>query len=227
MKIPANSEESINRYLNAVKRNLGAFSGEEQEEILDNLRAHIYSELENRSRGPLTPQDIESVLHDLDAPESYAGIGADFSTEIPSKKRISRRATLGAIIIPFGFFFALLFTPLSASTSPTPVSTWQIIFRYTLLPMSILAPLASTVLGLWGVSEIRNSNGRIYGMPLAVFVSLFYPILILDLILFFVGATVFSDFEQYSIIPLIWLILVLLLDYLIIKTVWRAASKVT
>jgi len=63
-------------------------------------------------------------------------------------------------------------------------------------------------------------------MPLAVFVSLFYPILALDLILFIIGWSVLSDIEGWDFIPLVWLTLVLVIDYFIIRSSWRAANRV-
>jgi hypothetical protein len=226
MNLTADSEERIDQYLKEVQRNLGSLSIVEQEEILDNLRAHIYSEIENRSLGPPNPEDVESVLNDMDVPESYAVNPAEMSIEPPLKKRASRRAIIGAIILPFGFFLVLLVTPLSASTTPTSVSTWQTILGYVLLFLGLLAPFASTTLGLLGISEIRNSSERTYGMPLAVFVGLFYPIVVLDLILFIIGWTFLGDIEGWNIIPLLWLILVLVIDYFIIRTTWRAANRV-
>jgi hypothetical protein len=225
MKLTAENESQINQYLNEVQRNLESLSTVEQEEILENLQAHIYSELENRSLDSPTSEDVESVLIDMDSPESYADTSVDFTPETPKEKRTSRRAIIGAIILPFGFFLILLIIPLSASNTATPVSTWQTILRITLLPMSILAPFASTALGLLGISEIRNSYGEVYGMPLAVFVSLFYPILVLDLILFIIGWSVLSDIDGWDFIPLVWLILVLVIDYFIIRSTWRAANS--
>ena len=226
MKLTAASEDRINQYLNEVEINLGSLSKVEQEEILDNLRAHIYSELENRISGPPKPEDIESVLNDMDPPESYADSTEEYPAGRPMEKHASMRTIIGAIIIPFGLFLMLLIIPLSTSTSPTPVSIWQTILRFTLLPLSILAPFASTALGLLGISEIRNSKGGVYGMPLAVFVSLFYPILVLDLILFIIGWSVLGDIEGWDFIPLVWLTLVLVIDYFIIRTTWRAANRV-
>ena len=225
MKLSTASEDQINQYLNAVHRNLGFLSRVEQDEILENLRAHIYSELENRGSDPPTPEDVESVLNDMDPPESYADTPVDFTTDTPKEKRTSRRAIISAILLPFGFFLLLLVIPLSTSTSSTPVSMWQTILRFTLLPLSILAPFASTALGLLGISEIRNSKGGIYGMPLAVFVSLFYPILVLDLLLFIIGWSLLSNIEGWDFIPLAWLTLVLVIDYFIIRTTWRAANR--
>jgi hypothetical protein len=64
-----------------------------------------------------------------------------------------------------------------------------------------------------------------YGLPLAVFVSLFYPIIVLDLILIIIGWTLLGSIEELSIIPLAWLFIILVIDYLIIRLTWRYANK--
>lgn len=225
MKLTTESEESINQFLNEVRRNLVGLSKEEQEDILENLRAHIYSELEKRSVSQLTAEDVQSVLNDMDPPEFYAPKPVDLSSYLKMNKKTSRRAIAGAVVIPIGFFLLLWFVPISSSTTQTTVTTGQIILRYTLLPLSIIAPFAATTLGLLGISEIRNSAGEVYGMPLAVFASLFYPILVLDLILIVLGWSIFSGIEGWDFIPVLWLALVLGLDYFIIRTVWRAANS--
>ena len=140
-------------------------------------------------------------------------------------RRISKFSIIGAIILPFGFFFVFLFIPVSTSTSATSATLWQNVLRFTLLPVSIIAPFASTALGLLGISEIRKSDGRIYGLPLAVFVSLFYPIILLDVLLFIVGWSLLGDIQVSSIIPLAWLTMVLVIDYIIVRLTWRAATR--
>ncbi len=141
-------------------------------------------------------------------------------------RRISRFSIIGAIILLFGFFLVILVIPVSASTSATTPTLWQNVLRFTLLPLSIIAPLASTALGLLGISEIRKSDGRIYGLPLAVFVSLFYPIILLDVLLFIVGWSLLGDIQVSSIIPLAWLTMVLVIDYIIVRLTWRAATRI-
>jgi hypothetical protein len=146
---------------------------------------------------------------------------ADTSQE----RNISRLAIIGAILLPFGFLIIIFLVPLSQSATPTSPSTWQILLRFTLLPLSIVAPIASTALGFISISQIRDSNGTMYGLPLAVFVSLFYPIIVLDLILIIIGWTLLGSIEGLSIIPLAWLFIILVIDYLIIRLTWRYTNK--
>jgi hypothetical protein len=150
---------------------------------------------------------------------------SSLSNDTPPERRISRLAIIGALLIPFGFFTVLLFFPLSRSTTPISPSTWQTLLRFTLLPLSIIAPIASTALGFISISKIRNSNGTIYGLPLAVFVSLFYPIIVLDLILIIIGWTLLGDIQGWSFLPVIWLFFVFAIDYLIVRSTWRAVNR--
>ena len=140
-------------------------------------------------------------------------------------RHISRLALIGAILLPFGFLIILFFIPLSISTTPASPSTTQILLRFTLLPLSVVAPFASTALGFISISQIRKPNGTSYGLPLAVFVSLFSPIIVLDLILIIIGWTFLGSIEGLSIIPLAWLFIILVIDYLIIRLTWRYATK--
>ena len=141
-------------------------------------------------------------------------------------RRLSRLSIIGAIILPIGIFLVFLLIPVSTSTSATSVTLWQNVLRFTLLPLSIIAPFASTALGLLAISEIRKSDGKIYGLPLAVFVSLFYPIILLDVLLFVVGWSLLGNIQVSSIIPLAWLTMVLVIDYIIVRLTWRAATRI-
>lgn len=140
-------------------------------------------------------------------------------------QRISKAALTGAIILPFGLFLGLFFIPISARTTPAPPASWQILLRYTLLPMSVLAPFASTISGIIGIAEIRNSKSKKYGMPLAVFVGLFYPIIIITLVLLTIGWLFLGNIEGWNFIPVIWLFLVLVIDFIIIRVVWNFATR--
>jgi hypothetical protein len=103
----------------------------------------------------------------------------------PQERQFSRMAIIGTAVLPFGFLLVLFFIPISASTFARDESILQMMLRYWLLALALIAPFAATILGFLSISQIRNSNGRVYGLPLAVFTSLFYPILFLSLILVF------------------------------------------
>jgi hypothetical protein len=147
------------------------------------------------------------------------------SEDAPKDQRISKFALIGAIILPFGLFLGLFLIPISARTTPAPPSTWQLILRYTVLPLSILSPIVATILGILGIAEIRRSKGKKYGMPLAVFVGMFYPVIFITLFLFTLGWLLLGNIDGWDIIPVVWFFLVLVIDYLIIRAVWNMATK--
>lgn len=60
-------------------------------------------------------------------------------------------------------------------------------------------------------------------MRLAVFLSLFYPIILLSLILFILGWTLLGNVISSSLIPLAWLVIVLVIDYWIVRVTWNKA----
>jgi hypothetical protein len=127
-------------------------------------------------------------------------------TADPQKSRLSRLAISGAALLPFGFLLGLFFIPISTSL------------------LAVIIPFASTTLGLISISQIRKSAGEIYGLPLAVFVSLFYPIVVLSGLLVILGWTFLGTLSRSSLIPLAWLFVILLIDYLIVRLTWRAAK---
>ena len=225
MKYTNPVEERITRYLDNVASNLTSLSEEEKSELLSSVRTDIDNELQIRGESQPTLEDVEEVLLDMGPPASYLESASSSSMDQPQDRKVSRLAIIGAMLLPFGFFLILLFVPINASTTPQSPSTWQIVLRFTLLPLAVIAPFASTALGFASISQIRNSNGSIYGLPLAVFVSLFYPIIVLDLILAFLGWTFLGRIEGLSILPLAWFFLILVIDYLIIRFTWRAAKK--
>ena len=49
-----------------------------------------------------------------------------------------------------------------------------------LTPVGVMAPFGTTILGVVAIGQIRRSAGRLYGLPLAVFDALLFPLLLLD-----------------------------------------------
>ena len=89
----------------------------------------------------------------------------------------------------------------SVSTGEPPeVTIWQWIARFTILPLGLLAPFGCTALGCLGISRIRASQGRLIGMPLAVAVALFYPLLVLDGVLLSLGYALADGSEYWRIL---------------------------
>ncbi len=218
------AEERIDQYLAAVASHLSSLSEDEKEEILNSVRAHIDNEFQIRSQDQPTLEDVEEVLLDMDPPASYMGGTSPLSADKSQDRKISRLAIIGALLLPV-LFLILIFVTLNSSTTLTSPSNLQILLRFTILLTAVIASFASIALGFTSISQIRNSNGSIYGLPLAVFVSLFYPIIVLDVILIIIGWTLLGDIEGWGFLPVIWLFFVFAIDYLIIRTTWRAANR--
>jgi hypothetical protein len=218
------AEERINQYLAAVASHLSSLSEDEKEEILNSVRAHIDNELQIRSQDQPTLEDVEEVLLDMDPPASYMGSTSPLSADKSPDRRISRLAIIGVLLLPV-LFIILIFVTLNSSTIFTSPSNLQILLRFTILLTAVITSFASIALGFTSISQIRNSNGSIYGLPLAVFVSLFYPIIVLDVILIIIGWTLLGDVEGWGFLPVIWLFFVFAIDYLIVRSTWRAANR--
>jgi uncharacterized membrane protein YqjE len=222
-------EARIGRYVEEVRAHLGDLTEEEIEEILSSIRSHIEGELHSRSEGQPTLEMVEALLQEMDSPESYGeGIGLLAADELV-KRRFSRPPIIGTVLLPFGVVMALMFFMVSGTSTSTAGSSsttaWQWVARFTVLPLGILAPFACTALGLMGVSEIRKSKGNVVGMPLAVFVGLFYPIIVLDAVLFVLTLWLFGDESYWNVAVLAVVLLMLVIDFFIIRATWRAAIK--
>ena len=153
---------------------------------------------------------------------------------IPAKRRFSREAIVGALWAPFGLvMLSFLFFGHSvqaveegARAPAAPGRTvLQWILLFTVLPLGVLAPFVSTALGSMGISKIRHSAGRLIGMPLAVGVALFYPLLILDGILYYVAVIIGDEYQCLVLCQVIAVLVILVVDFLIIRAIWRAVAK--
>jgi len=117
------------------------------------------------------------------APEEEGGAGKGI---IAGKPRLSRLALWGAIWAPLFFITAIFFisrtASIDASGRPYEPSEWQILLRFTLLPLGALAPFGTTILGAVAVGQIKRSGGQLYGLRLAAVDVLLFPLIALFLI---------------------------------------------
>ena len=117
--------------------------------------------------------------------------------------------------------------------------------KIILLPFLLVvatAPFGMTILGWIAVSQIRHSAGKLYGLWLAVFDGLFFPLLALDYaIVFFihsagiafhlsVGIAFHLRTQEYNEISNSWetilsVIAWIIVDFIIIRWCWRAVNK--
>jgi hypothetical protein len=62
-------------------------------------------------------------------------------------------------------------------------------------------------------------------MPLAVAVALLYPLLVLDGMLLFFGFSLADGSEYWRIYLAVTALIILVLDVLIVRAVWKAVAK--
>ena len=222
----------VDQYLNAVREQLSGLSQDEVDSIIDDLREHIDASLQAHGDQP-TQENVEAVLSEMDPPEAFA---PDSDAKADVAPKVSRTAIIGAILLPFGILMATLFllpasfTTYSAidgvTTSNLPETTWwQWLLRFTILPLGIISPFATTILGLVSISQIRASKGNLVGKPLALIDALFYPVLVLDGLLiafmFFIIANIpDGNLALTEALSLLSYILVIIVDLIIVVIAW-------
>ena len=176
-------------------------------------------------------------------------------SQIPVDSRLSRTALAGAIwapmllvgIIPFLLMFSVKSVAVSPGMNAAPGPGWfGIILMIISLPLVLLAvtaPVGTTICGCVALGQIRRSAGRLYGLGLALFDALVFPLLALDVVAvglwwWFSGeVVVLAQGPWRSPVGLLFLpfegmlrlivacILVLLLDWLLVRACWRAATR--
>ena len=162
------------------------------------------------------------------------------STVINHEARFSRTAIVGACM---ALIFLFLSTPLwldifawshIKSGGQRAIGGFQIIFLLLMGVLALLGPASTTILGWVAIAQIRRSAGKLYGMWLAVFDGLFFPLLILDALIFYACLCAMSfhfhayEFQQHPWFIFFWLQMLLVIgavDYFIICRVWRAVNK--
>ncbi len=95
-----------------------------------------------------------------------------------------------------------------------------------LAPLGLLglsAPFGTTILGLVAIGHIRRSGGRIYGMGLAVFDALLFPLIVLDGLMVLCAALLHDDLVgSLAWAVVVGLVLAVVADVVIAWLVWRA-----
>lgn len=179
--------------------------------------------------------EVETIRHAPAPP--VPPVGAVASPEPPP--RFSRTAIVGAGWAPLFFIMSLLWvTPLMQAESDSRVpglTWWQWVLTLTLLPLGLAAPFGTTILGWISVTQIGRSAGRLYGLGLALFDGLVFPLLLLDLVLGLLllrSATALAQAAGVSLQNGLWPVLVGLVtlslcaaaDVFLARTIWRMVS---
>jgi protocatechuate 3,4-dioxygenase beta subunit/predicted Ser/Thr protein kinase len=148
----------------------------------------------------------------------------------PLKPHFSRTAIVGALwsvfFVEVAFPGLLIRLIVLTETTPWDLSLWGKPLMNSVRFLGVAAPLGTTILGWEGVTQIRRSAGRLYGLWLAVCDGLLFPLFLLD------AGTVWLwsllNNEQSPLWYLGWpenvffmALTILLTNGLIVHSVWR------
>lgn len=183
------------------------------------------------------------------AQNAASGVGDNRRDESWEMPRFSRKAILGAVWAS-AFFVAIVpsllvaSTRISYSSSTYDSATGEVlsssgggasvawyIMAYTclvLLPFGATAPFGTTILGVVSLSQIRESRGRLIGVPLALADAWLFPLLLIDgllLTLSYMGARQISNPVGYASVFLVAGIAIVVSNVLIVRWSWRHALQ--
>ena len=169
--------------------------------------------------------------------------------------RLSRCALAGAILAPFTLAPVLIVMAIPAAFffvrqpagAGEPVDGVNILAMVAMFLAGVFgligcaAPFGTTILGFVAIGQIRRSAGKLYGLPLAVFDALVFPLLLLDgLILVVVAAVTTAALwatggpngplgKLMEVLPAVLTLSISLpiiawADYRIVRAVWRMVT---
>ncbi len=167
--------------------------------------------------------------------------------------RFSRLAIVGAVWATL--FLAAIVAVVVATAPPEPTTEPASPLRQTLGVMAAIivaialvcgaaAPVGTTILGVISISQIRHSAGRLYGLGLALFDAILFPLLLLDSVIVMVPMagiwfllnskavggvppTPPAELVKFGVLVFyaFMITLALAIDYLIARWAWRAANR--
>jgi len=136
------------------------------------------------------------------------------SAPTSGEPRFSRTAIAGACLV----VLALVLVALSFIIYALEIINPAMDYEEIPLSLAALCLLISPILGWVAVLQIRHSAGKLHGLWLAVFDGLFFPLLALDAAAF--GFVILIRMKVMLLgLPL------MLVDWLIIRRVWRAVNN--
>ena len=158
--------------------------------------------------------------------------------------RFSRLAILGllwALLLPLGSAMSAVAASLCAGLEPD--SVWRWVTGFGMVVLGLAGLFGTTILGCIAIGQIRRSAGRLYGLRLALFDALLFPLLALDGLIGWLCMSIaglMSHSEQISreglaaiahttsILDMgrdVAILICILVDGLIIWLSWRAVKK--
>jgi serine/threonine protein kinase len=191
--------------------------------------------------------DVRAAFHSAPPTPNLRAPGSPLAARTdPIIPIFSRKAIVGAGLLVLPLVLGLLWlVPLTTVRSPVMTvhttdavyvgRTWAGLMS---APLLIGFAIATTVLGIIAIKDIRYSQGRIVGLSLAVLDALFFPLLLLNALVFAMLGHSFRDLLplagpsaighahfEIPVFLLLGLSLCLLIDYLIVRMTWRAARR--
>jgi len=134
------------------------------------------------------------------SPEMGSLSGQPTAPDSPGKPKFSRLAVLGAAWAPWFFIaFSLMFFAritlhqVAPGVPPPGPQWWQLLLLFAAMPLGVLSPFATTILGIVAITKIKRSRGAIYGLWLAAFDALFYPLLVLFGVVIFMSHVLIAE----------------------------------
>jgi hypothetical protein len=107
-----------------------------------------------------------------------------------------------------------------------------------LLALAWTAPFGTTILGWIAVAQIRRGAGKLYGLGLAVFDGLLFPLLSLDAVIGLVvlfgirlvgmPGSPFAGINRFTALVIftpVFFALIAIIDFLIVRLIWRAVKR--
>ena len=132
-----------------------------------------------------------------------------------NKKQLSPYSLSGLVFLLVGVLAIILAALFALPDVPTTI----------LRILGAILLITATVLGFLAVRQIRNSPDQYYGLRLSIFLLLFTPIIVLDLLLFILGWALLAGIISSSLVPLAWLVIVILVDYGVVRLTWNRAIQ--
>jgi hypothetical protein len=121
-----------------------------------------------------------------------------------NKKQLSPYSLSGLVFLLVGVLAIILAALFALPDVPTAM----------LRILGAILLITATVLGFLAVRQIRNSPDQYYGMRLSAFV-----------LLFILGWALLAGIISSSLVPLAWLVIVILVDYGVVRLTWNRAIQ--
>lgn len=194
-----------------------------------------------------TAAELNTMLQTVAGSPANQHTGKSTAAIKPITPRFSRMAIIGICWAPCFIIMFILSMGVTVVTTGHHETSWlQYLVRFTVFPLGLTAPFGTTILGWMAVSKIRRSEGKLYGLWLAVLDGLLYPLLLLVALIGWFWSWVFCDLIRDSILKyesspsmmqrifidnavsltlVTTLLTSLILGFYIIRRVWRAVNR--